>query len=189
MPIWQLLFDGAANHKGCGAGILLITPDGTHMPWAIKQNFECTNDMAEYEACTIGLKATLSIGLKGLEVYRDSSLVIYQMQGKWKTKDDKLIPYQEYMEILSREFEEITFSYLQRDNNRFVDALATLASMVEMDSKTKAHPFSINLRHQSAYINHIHALTVDGRPWYANIVNFIRKDDTLKMLQPRRSVS
>ncbi|XP_043705384.1 uncharacterized protein LOC122655237 [Telopea speciosissima] len=163
--IWKLLFDGAANYKGCGAGILLITPDGTHMPWAFNLDFECSTNMAEYEACAIGLEAAISIGLKRLEVYGDYSLVICQMQGKWKIKDEKLIACQEQVKILSRKFEEITFSYLPRDSNPFADALVTLASMVEMESKTEVHPFSIKLRHQLAYINHIHALTVDGRPW------------------------
>ncbi|XP_043710301.1 protein NYNRIN-like [Telopea speciosissima] len=93
--------------------------------------------MAEYEAYAIGLEAALSIGLKRTDVFGDSSLVICQMQGKWKTKDEKLIPYQEHVEVLSKEFKEITFSYLPRDNNQFADALATLESMVEMESGTK----------------------------------------------------
>ncbi|XP_042521287.1 uncharacterized protein LOC122094751 [Macadamia integrifolia] len=78
--IWQMFFDGAANHKGCGAGVLLITPEGLNMPMAYRLDFECTNNMAEYEACLIGLKAAISIGVKRLEVYEDSSIVIYQVQ-------------------------------------------------------------------------------------------------------------
>ncbi|XP_043717646.1 uncharacterized protein LOC122665557 [Telopea speciosissima] len=136
--------------------------------------------MAEYEAWAIGVEATLSIGLKRLEVYGDSSLIICQMQGKWKTTDEKLIPYQEHVETLSREFKEITFSYLPKDNNRLADAFATLASMVEMESEIKVHPITINLRHQPAYINHIYTLKVDGRPWYASIVDLIREERYLK---------
>ncbi|XP_042514280.1 uncharacterized protein LOC122088961 [Macadamia integrifolia] len=66
---WQMFFDGAANHKGCGAGVLLITLEGLNMPMAYRLDFECTNNMAEYEACLMGLKATVSIGVKRLEVY------------------------------------------------------------------------------------------------------------------------
>ncbi|XP_042477702.1 uncharacterized protein LOC122059068 [Macadamia integrifolia] len=78
--IWQMFFDGAANHKGCGAGVLLITPEGLNMPMAYRLDFECTNNMAEYEACLMGLKAAISIGVKRLEVYGDSSIVICQVQ-------------------------------------------------------------------------------------------------------------
>ncbi|XP_043700007.1 uncharacterized protein LOC122650677 [Telopea speciosissima] len=77
--------------------------------------------------------------------------------------------------MVSEEFEEISFSYMPRDSNRFVDVLATLASMVEMEFGTKVHPFSIELRHQPTYANHIHALAIDGRPWYANVTDFIRE--------------
>ncbi|XP_042484574.1 uncharacterized protein LOC122064858 [Macadamia integrifolia] len=78
--IWQMFFDGAANHKGCGARVLLITPEGLNMPMAYRLDFECTNNMAEYEAYLMGLKAAISIGVKRLEVYGDSSIFICQVQ-------------------------------------------------------------------------------------------------------------
>ncbi|XP_043694500.1 uncharacterized protein LOC122645235 [Telopea speciosissima] len=130
--------------------------------------------MAEYEACATGLEGVLSTGLKRLEIYEDSSLVVCQMQGKWRTKDKKLIPYQEHVENLSKEFEEISSS-LPRDSNQFADALSTLISMVEMEFGTRVHPFSIELRHQPTDANHNNALTIDERPWYANVTDFIKE--------------
>ncbi|XP_058106828.1 uncharacterized protein LOC131250557 [Magnolia sinica] len=50
----------------------------------------------------------------------------------WRTKDEKLIPYHVYLENLAEEFEEIIFSYMPRAKNQFTDALATLASMLEI---------------------------------------------------------
>jgi hypothetical protein len=41
------------------------------------------------------------------------------VKGKWKTKDEKLRPYQEYLSKLAREFEEIKFTYLGREGNHF----------------------------------------------------------------------
>ena len=43
---WKMYFDGAANQYGNGIGILLITLEGSHIPLAIKLNFETTNNMA-----------------------------------------------------------------------------------------------------------------------------------------------
>ena len=54
---WKMYFDGAVNHYWNGIGILLITPEGSHIPLAIKLNFEATNNMAEYEACIVEMEA------------------------------------------------------------------------------------------------------------------------------------
>ena len=47
---WKMYFDGAVNEYGNGIRVLLISPEGSHIPLAIKLNFEATNNMAEYEA-------------------------------------------------------------------------------------------------------------------------------------------
>ena len=57
-------------------GVLLITPDGSHIPMAIKLNFEATNNMAEYEACITGMEALHELGAKEAEVYGNSTLAI-----------------------------------------------------------------------------------------------------------------
>ncbi|XP_043721093.1 uncharacterized protein LOC122668619 [Telopea speciosissima] len=108
---WQLYFDDVANQRGYGARILLITPEDLYLPSAFRLEFPCTNNIAEYEACVIGLEATMTLGIKKLKVYGDLSIVIYQTQEKWKTKDEKLKPYQEHLEGMIKNFEEIMFKY------------------------------------------------------------------------------
>ena len=54
---WKMYFDRAINQYGNGIGILLITPERSHIPLAIKLNFEATNKMAEYEACITRMEA------------------------------------------------------------------------------------------------------------------------------------
>ena len=54
---WKMYFDGVVNQYGNGIGVLLITPKGSHIPLAVKLNFEATNNMAEYEACITGMEA------------------------------------------------------------------------------------------------------------------------------------
>ena len=73
---WKMYFDGAAIQYGNGIGVLLITPEGSHIPLAIKLNFEATNNMAEYDACIVGMEALLKLGVKEAEVFGDSTLVI-----------------------------------------------------------------------------------------------------------------
>ncbi|XP_043714609.1 uncharacterized protein LOC122662964 [Telopea speciosissima] len=172
---WQLYFDGATNQKGFGAGVLLITLEDFYLPMAFQLEFGYTNNIAEYEACVIGLEMALSVGVEKIKVFGDSSAVICQTEGKWRTKDEKLKPYQVYLEQLARCFKEVSFEYLPRDSNRFSDALATLASMVECDPWDRIRPFLIERRTSPAYGEPVNALTKDRRPWYAPIVDYIRE--------------
>ena len=79
---WQLYFDGAANQSGFGIGILLISPQGDHIPRSIRLAFSdhhrLTNNIVEYEACITGLETMLDLGIKQLEIHGDSNLVIQQ---------------------------------------------------------------------------------------------------------------
>ena len=56
---WTLYFDGASNALGNGIGVVLISLEGCHTPFTARLCFNCTNNMAEYEACIFGLKATI----------------------------------------------------------------------------------------------------------------------------------
>ncbi|KAG8503449.1 hypothetical protein CXB51_001421 [Gossypium anomalum] len=84
--LWRLNFDEASNAVGNGIGAVLVSPNGDHYPFTCKLDFDCTNNMAEYEACIMGLQATIERGIKTLELYRDSALVIYQLRGEWETR-------------------------------------------------------------------------------------------------------
>ena len=71
-----MYLDGAANQNGSGIGVLLISTKGTHIPFSSRLNFPATNNTIKYEACIMGLQATLGLGVKELEVYEDSALII-----------------------------------------------------------------------------------------------------------------
>ena len=73
---WKMYFDRAVNQNGKGIGILLITLEGSHIPLAIKLNFEATNNMVEYEAYIVGMEAFQELWVKEAEVFGDSTLVI-----------------------------------------------------------------------------------------------------------------
>ena len=79
---WKLYFDEASNALGHGIGAVLIISEGEYYPFTARLDFNCTNNVTEYEACAIGLQATIDKGVKELEVYSDVALVIYQLRGK-----------------------------------------------------------------------------------------------------------
>ncbi|KAA3486545.1 reverse transcriptase [Gossypium australe] len=72
---WKLNFDGASNAVGNGIGAVLIAPNGDHYPFSCKLDFDCINNMAEYEACIMGIRAAIERKIRVLEVYGDSALM------------------------------------------------------------------------------------------------------------------
>ena len=77
-----MYFDGPTNQNGSGIGVLLISPKGTYIPFFARLNYPTTNNATEYKACIMGLQAALGLGVKELEVYGDSALIISQVQNK-----------------------------------------------------------------------------------------------------------
>ena len=79
---WRLYFDGAANQLRFGISILLISPQGDHIPRLIRLTFSdkhwLTNNIVEYEACIRGLETVLDLRVRQLEIHGDSNLVIQQ---------------------------------------------------------------------------------------------------------------
>ncbi|KAA3462089.1 RNA-directed DNA polymerase (Reverse transcriptase), Ribonuclease H-like protein [Gossypium australe] len=85
--LWKLNFDGASNVVGNRIGVVLVSPNGDHYPFTSKLDFDCTNNMVEYEACIMGIRATIEHEIKVQEVYENYALVIYQLKGEWETRD------------------------------------------------------------------------------------------------------
>ena len=52
---WGMVFDGSVNQYGNGIRAVIITPQGTNLPFTARLTFKYTNNMAEYEACVMGL--------------------------------------------------------------------------------------------------------------------------------------
>ena len=87
---WTMVFDEASNVLGNGIRATIISPKGFHTPFTARLCFDCTNNMVEYEACIFGLKAAIDLGIKSLNIFGDSTLVISQIKGEWDTKHPNL---------------------------------------------------------------------------------------------------
>lgn len=75
---WKMCFDGTINWLGCGIGAMLISLTGALILIVVRLHFLCSNNIAEYEACFIGFKVVIDLGINELKVYEDSALVIFQ---------------------------------------------------------------------------------------------------------------
>ena len=72
LPIWRLSVDGAANSQGSGAGLILTSPDGIDVEYALRFKFQASNNEAEYEAVIAGLNLAHSMEADQLEICSDS---------------------------------------------------------------------------------------------------------------------
>ncbi|RDY06253.1 rnhA, partial [Mucuna pruriens] len=163
---WTMWFDGASNIVGNGVGVVLISPSDQCFPFAAKLGFDCTNNMAEYEASTMGLLMALEYQLKRLKVFGDSALVIYQLRGEWETRDAKLIPYHDHVREIMAAFDVVTFCHIPREENQTADALATLSAMVQVN---EGQEMTIQVRQQPqmAYSE------PNAEPWYFDIKRYL----------------
>ncbi|KAA3479690.1 reverse transcriptase [Gossypium australe] len=177
---WKLNFNGASNAVGNGIGVVLVSPNGDHYPFTCKLDFDCTNNMAEYEACIMRLRAAIERKIRVLEVYGDSALVIYQLKGEWETRDPKLINYQKIVLGLIEEFDDITFNYLPRDENQMADALATLAtlaSMIKMSKQEDIKPNQMSIYEAPAHCYNMEGEESDDYLWYQDILRYVRNSE------------
>ncbi|KAI5348967.1 hypothetical protein L3X38_001854 [Prunus dulcis] len=55
-PLWTLFVDGSSNAQGCGAGLVLVSPDKVALEYALRFKFQASNNEAEYEALLGGLR-------------------------------------------------------------------------------------------------------------------------------------
>ena len=106
------MFDGASNVLGNGIGEVLTSLKNYDKPYTARLYFGCTKNIAEYEACILGLEVAINLRIKYLEVFRDSTLVICQARDEWDTKHPNLIPYRDHVLKLATEFTEITFNHI-----------------------------------------------------------------------------
>ncbi|XP_021751464.1 uncharacterized protein LOC110717134 [Chenopodium quinoa] len=149
---WILHFDGASNQRGCGIGVLLVSPNEEHIPISIKLDFNVTNNAAEYEACVVCLETALALGGKKLRIFGDSSLIINIISKRWKVGSESLAPYQTYLETLTDQLDKVEYTYLLREENQFADALARLALMVRIPKEIEQMPLTIEKRHKPTYV-------------------------------------
>ena len=123
------MVDGAARgnpgEAGCGAAIcdeqgVVVEELGRYLGHA-------TNNVAEYQALLIGLEALLKSGRKRVRVQSDSQLLVRQLNGEYRVKDEKLRRLFQRAINLLRQFESYRIVHVPREQNKIADRLANKA--------------------------------------------------------------
>ncbi|KAI5343733.1 hypothetical protein L3X38_011609 [Prunus dulcis] len=129
-PVWSLHVDGSANQQGCGAGLVLATPDGLKIEYALRFNFRTSNNEAEYEALLAGLRLAKSMNAKQIRIHSDSQLIVNQVTADFAAKDASMYAYLSTAHQLLRSFQAYEIKQIPRGENSHADALARLASAI-----------------------------------------------------------
>jgi ribonuclease HI len=83
-----------------------------------------TNNVAEYEALLMGLEVLLQLGKKRIRIQSDSQLLVRQLNGEYRVKDEKLKRLFQRAATLLRQFEAYRILHVPRELNRLADRLA-----------------------------------------------------------------
>ena len=88
----KLFTDGGArgNPGPAAFGYVLEAPDGSVLAAHGEKIGIATNNVAEYSALIAGLEKAIELGLSVVEVVSDSQLMVKQMQGEYKVKNEAL---------------------------------------------------------------------------------------------------
>ena len=77
--IWKVFVNGAANHKGSGVELVMISPERITIEKSLRLGSSATNNEAEYEALLAGMTMIQKMGGKVGEIFTNSRLVVGQV--------------------------------------------------------------------------------------------------------------
>ena len=125
-------FDGGArgNPGPAAIGAVVLDPSSTpptRLAAASERIGETTNNVAEYRALIAGLEAAATTPSRAVKVRGDSKLVIEQVAGRWKVKQEHLRPLVARARELLSHYEAVDLAHVRRELNSDADALVNAA--------------------------------------------------------------
>lgn len=121
--------DGAArgNPGPAGAGAAIYDASGKEIAQVCRYLGELTNNQAEYMALVDAIKKASELGASGVKIFADSELMVRQVEGKYRVKNEGLKPlYLELMTLL-RSMGRYSIAHVPREKNKRADELANIA--------------------------------------------------------------
>jgi ribonuclease HI len=130
--VWKMFFDGASSSVGAGAGVVFKSPSQETISLSHKLEFEVTNNVAEYEALVLGLRAAKEMGIREMAVFGDAELIVQQVKNVYQARHPRLKNYKnEVWDLIDSFFLAFNISFIPREENVPTDFLAFSASLFE----------------------------------------------------------
>jgi ribonuclease HI len=119
---------GARGNPGPAAyGYVLESDDGHVLDARGETIGVATNNVAEYRALVAGLQKALELGVTELEVVSDSELLVKQMRGEYKVKNETLRALNREASALAAGLEKVAYTAVRRAHNELADSLVNEA--------------------------------------------------------------
>jgi ribonuclease HI len=119
---------GARGNPGPAAFAYVLEADGgTALAAHGEAIGVATNNVAEYSALVAGLEKAAELGVRELEVISDSELMVKQMRGEYKVKNEALRELSVRAGRLARQIGSVTYTAVRREHNALADRLVNEA--------------------------------------------------------------
>ncbi len=119
---------GARGNPGPAAfAYVLEAEDGTVLDARSEMIGIATNNVAEYRALVAGLQKAVELGVSVLEVVSDSELLVRQMRGEYKVKNEVLRALSLEASRLARQLRRVSYRAVRREHNELADRLVNEA--------------------------------------------------------------
>ena len=116
-PHLEVVHRRGRHAERSGVCLILTSPEGIDIEYALRFGFRASNNEAEYEAVIAGLNLTHSMEVNQLEVCSDSQLVVKQIEDSYEAKNDKMILYLKKVQELLRKFVRVQVRHIPRAEN------------------------------------------------------------------------
>jgi ribonuclease HI len=125
---WTVFCDGSWGTFSAGAAAVLVAPSKVKTCFAVKLDFSCTNNIAEYEALLLGLRKLRAMGIRRAILKTDSQVITGHVDKSSKARDLKLEKYLDAVRRLEASFEGFSVKNIPRGENEHADLLAKSAA-------------------------------------------------------------
>jgi len=121
----EVFCDGASRGNPGEAGVGVVIREKTRTLLEISEYIgKATNNLAEYLALIRGLEEALLAGASGASFFCDSELLVKQIRGEYKVKNEGLRPLHLHARALIRKFKKFSIEHTYREQNKHADELA-----------------------------------------------------------------
>ncbi len=120
---------GARGNPGPAAGgfVIVDVADDTVLHAEGVFLGQATNNVAEYSAMIAGLRIAVSLAAAKVDLFSDSELMVRQMTGRYRVKNEGLKPLFAEARELAEQFQRCDFHHVRREKNQQADALVNQA--------------------------------------------------------------
>jgi ribonuclease HI len=99
-----------------GAGVVFVSPAQETISLSYKLEFETSNNVAEYEALVLGLRAAKDMVIEEISIFRDAELIVHHIKNIYQTKHPRLRSYRnEVWDLVDSFFSAFNISFIPRE--------------------------------------------------------------------------